>query len=80
MEYKVTDKYAKVTITSNDIDRNATDRDIFSYMPKEVIDFRNKYKDKPNYKETYINGRTSPYPKDKSNQSFDGVTYYFEIL
>jgi hypothetical protein len=79
MEYEVTNKYARVTITSEDIDKNATDRDIFSYMPKEVIEFKDKHKDKPNYKETYINGRTNPYPQDIPNTLFDGVVYYFEL-
>jgi len=76
MEYKITNKYAEVTLTSKDIDKNAIDRDIFSYMPKEVIEFRDKNKNKSNYKENYIYGRTTPYLK---NELFDGVTCYFEL-
>jgi len=76
MEYKITNKYAEVTLTSKDIDKNAIDREIFSYMPKEVIEFRDKNKNKSNYKENYIYGRTTPYLK---NELFDGVTCYFEL-
>ena len=76
MEYKITNKYAEVTLTSKDIDKNAIGREIFSYMPKEVIEFRDKNKNKSNYKENYIYGRTTPYLK---NELFDGVTCYFEL-
>lgn len=79
MEYKISDKVASVTITAKDVDEKVTKENVYNYMPKEVQDFRNKNKDKPNFKETYINGRTSPYLQSSEGISWDAVTYYFEL-
>lgn len=79
MDYKVTNKYVEVTISSNDVDSNCNENNIYSYMPREVQDFYNKNKEKPNFRETKINGRYAPYSPSTEN-SVDGITFIFELI
>ena len=79
MNYEVIGKYAKVTLTISDFDKNATVENVYNYMPKEVKDFRDRNKDKSNFKETYITGRTSPYQPNTDNNIVGGITYIFEL-
>lgn len=75
MEYIITEKVARVTITPKDVNEEIKDaQDLYKYFPQEIHDFINKNK---NHKLTWISGRTKPYAA--GDIKFDGITFFFEI-
>lgn len=78
MKYEITNKQAKVVILYNDIKETLTFKNVYNHLPKEIIEFINKHKNKPNYKETSIVGRTTQYPTNKLSV-LDGIVYYFQL-
>lgn len=75
MYYKISEKSVEVHITNLDIDKGIDIYNPYEHFPSKVKDFIHINKDKQNFKESKVNGRT----QYEDDSSIDGMIFLFEL-